>query len=177
MKNPTFSCLKKEVLNGYLYCLHKQGLCALDSHSNLLEFTRTEVFSMEEVTKLFNSFNNGSFDMKFDYLAQNFQFYEQGMVNMVEKLSNPKENWKDCRRIIKSNHYKIYFNEKGKYKVQRKIYQKDCLRGFLLCLNIQKKTVKEAYEELKEMTEGKEEMSMDEVKDFYEHVSDYFEQQ
>uniref|UniRef100_A0A1I7UYM4 DUF4065 domain-containing protein n=1 Tax=Caenorhabditis tropicalis TaxID=1561998 RepID=A0A1I7UYM4_9PELO len=187
MEQPISSCLNKNILKGYLYCLFNQGLSACQSNKALIQFTRTRVFRLPEVRKLFESYKNGKFDMKiqdYEVLAENFQFYDQGVANMMSVVSRMEtySNYADLKLLTRDKLYPVEcFKERGPGNtIKREFYQKDCLLGFILCLKVKNsvETDEKAYEKLKEVTGGEEKMSLEEIKEFSGRIDrgEYIEQ-
>ena len=62
---PTTTCLHPDFLKGYLFCLHHQKLDAIEAHSRLREFTRTEIFDLQQVTDFFEKeFKTGIYELR-----------------------------------------------------------------------------------------------------------------
>uniref|UniRef100_A0A1I7UYP1 F-box domain-containing protein n=1 Tax=Caenorhabditis tropicalis TaxID=1561998 RepID=A0A1I7UYP1_9PELO len=187
MKHPTSSCLKKDILKGYVFCLKNQGSSPSDAYSNLIQFTRTEVLNQKEVEEVFekdkfDSYHNLTLahdGICFDEKIQSFLGYAK--TNRFHPLQG------ELKKIIGTEVYSEQFFVQGHRwgNEHKKKYNKDQMLGFLLCLKVQslnkkdqKKVAQEAYERLKEVTGGEEHLSMEEVNEFYEriHRGEFIEQ-
>uniref|UniRef100_A0A1I7UYN7 FTH domain-containing protein n=1 Tax=Caenorhabditis tropicalis TaxID=1561998 RepID=A0A1I7UYN7_9PELO len=188
---PTSSTLDKHLLKGYLFCLYHQGVSRADAYSNLLEFTKTEVFTHEEFRELFHDFSIGNYNLN-TYsnlvLAENGVFQDSAVLefltyrysstffselyNEVLKITGKplftKDEIKDwSEKIFKKNHFRMEL---------RREFNKIALMGFLICLKVQNKSAKEAHSNLLEVTR-QEVVDLEKVEALFKDTTHYFVQE
>ncbi|CAL2035340.1 unnamed protein product [Caenorhabditis brenneri] len=190
---PTATTLDKETHRGHLYCLRKQGLTPRAAHTQLRYYTEDEVFTLEEVEQLFADINIKKYRLnthKYLLLAEDGVFNDTAVIEFLthryahtfygglytdllkvtgKELFNKKFVSKWNSQIFKKDHLAL--------EIQRD-FNKNSLRGFLVCLFTQNNTAEQAHEKLLAVT-GREVFSLAEVEKFFEQIrqGDYLVQE
>ncbi|EFP10418.1 hypothetical protein CRE_22921 [Caenorhabditis remanei] len=192
---PTSSCLNEDYLEGYLYCLHSQGVVVTDAHAQLLAFTRTEIFDLLKVLTLFRSVQRGRYKMRHVeklVLAEGSQVSENALMEMialqtVDDFTSYEKIYEDVATCYNWQHIfdrqdvdgHLSRAENREYQLEEveRDYNPQALRGFLICLKSQDVSAKEAFDQLNKAAPEQQIFELKDVKKLFERVDrgEFFE--
>uniref|UniRef100_A0A1I7UYN9 TerB family tellurite resistance protein n=1 Tax=Caenorhabditis tropicalis TaxID=1561998 RepID=A0A1I7UYN9_9PELO len=177
----TSSTFDKAILRGFLFCLKHQGLSPIEAHSALLQFTKTEIFTVEEITELFN---RNYRPKKTLFLIENGILNENAPEKFLTSVAEAGLQDIDTLRLLEifrtvsTDPYSLETVEtylRAELDQKKLIIGKNFISGFLICLHRQNYKIEDSYEKLKATTGI--EIEIGEVKKIYAEIAkgDYYD--
>ncbi|EGT55067.1 hypothetical protein CAEBREN_00458 [Caenorhabditis brenneri] len=167
--------LNKENKEGFLYCLFGQTTSGPDAHGKLKEYLGEESSTVEEVTSLFQKFDDGTFECHYPkklLLVEKLEFKKHTILELCDIFGTHVSDLENPEAFPESNFSRVvdcfkhglgmeeFCNALWEELMRRKLEEntewnyctRDFLNGFIRCLKYQEKDQEEIYEELKKLT-------------------------